>query len=1610
MSPRFSPLALAVLLTLAPAALRAQSTLIFNPYYPTIPGDPEPRTLLWTDARNWGGTVPGELDTANLDHTSSQLASTLTVGSVHLNTTGISDREGQSGSLEVLHDFTVVSDDGPVTFFNALILRGTTTVGSGADDAISSVNLFRSVDNYGDFTLATKAYSPFNLGNYSSPTPVFTNRTGATFTFGVAAPATTQLSGTYARFVNETGATLTENGAGDATISFTDADSHPSFDNHGTLATSTGLLTLVGSGDWDGGSLVLSDNAHVRFNFALPTGVIDISGTGRLSTIGDGNTGDTTLRFAADSAITLDGFGLYNIHNLTLDGPVTLRDVTLPGDGLLTFRGTPTIDLTSPNSYGNYTSSFATDVRNEGTLTLNGSASGLSYLNLGDKTFTNAAGATLALNGDLRLAGVSTTLVNPFDASLNVYGPGHAIIEWRLDNAGTVVVDGGTLSLGNPGAWTTGNVLAIGHDAQVIFTGTNTAPTGFINLIHTDETSGGTVVFGGGLNFQDSFTVHGTSRIAVEFAGSPGYYPSISGPDTTLTIDGASRVWGDTLTGTGTDDATQAALLHLADGVTLGPGAAPENFFNIAGPRLLTTGQVTLDGTYNVGVDVTYGWTNTGTLTKTGENTFAIRGSFYNQGYLEVLEGTLFDYAGGDWTGSTTTIDSGATFAAQGVLPTGGIFTGHGVVDLNPLYSTAIFDPTGGSGNYTLPFAVGNHLTLTGAHWQANGTLTVNTDTDFMGNTLAFTGGLVLNADTHWGPRSGTTPAEGSNFFFGVVENHADATLRGALVAGWIPLVGTVDSILWRNTSGSTFTVSGDTDSPGLLSHNINMAPGDHAVLVNQAGATFIAGFGGGLVDWTLNNQGTIRVINGETLTTTAAGDWDGGRVELFQSYLNFRNTLPSGEISVVGAGDIGFGAATPIGLGNYSREAIIVPEAGTTIRSLPTAGGTTLDLGLFGDLTGPGRFTLDGGRIGIEPALDGGFLPTNNRNAVYWTNEGGVDFRGDLTLTGYLDPGTTDYPLLGINSGVNVYGHTTLSGIILSVSQNGINLTTTPLRVHSGATLELTNNAYLEIFGGFDNHGTLILDSSVFGLGGNQSFGDWENARVVFTGTGSEISLGSFVSATHLTFAGRGSVNFGNGFALDGGVFTFQRTGGDFFLPTRPTVDISAAKFETANTRLTLGGNAHLVTLAPLTYAAGDTIELAGDFRLLAPGVNAPFLIGVPVVQNFGTVDTFTNTGASTPVRALAAPDTGIVWQNQEGSSLTLVYGTDLTSYPLNLPPGPINPIFINDVGAQFIADHLGYDNQGTSITWDFDNRGEVIARHGAIITFQGQLTNASTGTFRLESGGQIDFGANTVALGDNFASDGGRMQAQQVVVTHDTSPNVVSGLTIASGSLSIQNNANLNVGSGALVLESPVSGQGTISAGSVTWTGGTFISTEASTLTFNAPTYVRNGATVDFGADSQITFTEGLGGTGTVSAGELVVTGIVTPGSSPGTLALVGDTTFASDTVFNFELGLTAQDLITVDGNLALDGTVNLTGLYDLVSGTYTLFTYTGSLTDQGLALGTLGSGITAASLFVDLDHQLVGVNLTAAAVPEPSTCAAIAGALVLGFVVWRRRSRAA
>jgi autotransporter-associated beta strand protein len=120
-------------------------------------------------------------------------------------------------------------------------------------------------------------------------------------------------------------------------------------------------------------------------------------------------------------------------------------------------------------------------------------------------------------------------------------------------------------------------------------------------------------------------------------------------------------------------------------------------------------------------------------------------------------------------------------------------------------------------------------------------------------------------------------------------------------------------------------------------------------------------------------------------------------------------------------------------------------------------------------------------------------------------------------------------------------------------------------------------------------------------------------------------------------------------------------------------------------------------------------------------------------------------------------------------------------------------------------------------------------------------------------------------------------------------------------------------------------------------------------------------------------------LGGSGRINGAASVFDATLAPGNSPGILTFGGDLILSNASLLAFELGSPGgvagvdSDLVTVGGNLTLDGTLDIIDIGGFGPGLYRLFDYAGTLTDNGLLFGSLPGSVNV----TDLEIQTAVAN---------------------------------
>ncbi|WP_341886597.1 autotransporter outer membrane beta-barrel domain-containing protein [Variovorax sp. YR752] len=384
---------------------------------------------------------------------------------------------------------------------------------------------------------------------------------------------------------------------------------------------------------------------------------------------------------------------------------------------------------------------------------------------------------------------------------------------------------------------------------------------------------------------------------------------------------------------------------------------------------------------------------------------------------------------------------------------------------------------------------------------------------------------------------------------------------------------------------------------------------------------------------------------------------------------------------------------------------------------------------------------------------------------------------------------------------------------------------------------------------------------------------------------------------------------------------------------PTVAWIDGSSAVFAagsdaTGSYTVTLGDN---VTVAGVTYRGGAS----GSQLTLTPG--AGYKIGLGAGNNV-----FDAQAATLAVRAEITGGGTLVKEGAGTLSLevanTYTGGTTLNGGTLEIrDSGSIVGNIANNAALVFNR------SADTTFAGNISGTGSLLQKGARKLTLTGD--NTFTGTTTVVAGNilQIGAGGTTGSITGNISNDGDLVFDRAGELSY-------AGVISGTGTLSKN-------GTGVLELTgaSTYSGATEVNAGTLR------VNNTIGSATGTSTVQVKNGAT--------------LSGGGTLSGQVTIANGAtLAPGSNLGTLN-TGMLRFDPGAFLSYELGQAGtvggplNDLVKVNGGLVLDGTLNVAeapgGAFG--PGLYRLISYTGSLIDNGLNIGTAPAGTTAGDLHV-------------------------------------------
>lgn len=512
------------------------------------------------------------------------------------------------------------------------------------------------------------------------------------------------------------------------------------------------------------------------------------------------------------------------------------------------------------------------------------------------------------------------------------------------------------------------------------------------------------------------------------------------------------------------------------------------------------------------------------------------------------------------------------------------------------------------------------------------------------------------------------------------------------------------------------------------------------------------------------------------------------------------------------------------------------------------------------------------------------------------------------------------------------------------------------------GSSWNFNNSLYI----GYDNNSTAtvnVLNGATLNLGSQNLYISYDNAAGTLNVSGGSTVISGDVSFGYYSETGQGKANIsgaGTTWTVNGDM-TIGDEGGSGELNIRDGAVVSVSD------RLRMGGYDDYITRGDLLITGpGSRLTVGGDAEI---GYERPAIV---IISNGGLFQVLGSTSISEDSTAPSS-----VTVTGQGSRFE---SENNTVYIGNYGEGSLN--VLNGATASLNSTYVGYNP---------DAVGNITVDNGTLSVTSGNtlaIGYDGTGTATLANGGKIT-------------------TTEQVYIAQ------------LNGSF-----GTLNIGAGALdpaaapgTLEAPSlrfgNGNGLINfnlLGSTTFTpeliGHGNINVIAGTTTFVTDSGSYTGAVDVTGGkavfnallpgDVTVSGTGVVGGTGTINSLDVQSGGTVAPGNSPGTITVLGTTTFATGSNYNVEIAGSVSDLILTHDAVLNGGTVHASGAPSLLR--YTILTSTNAWSGLGFA----GVDTTSAFIHYSLDYDpnnvylvVDGVDSIVPAARTPNQIA-VAGAL--------------
>lgn len=1370
----------------------------------------------------------------------------------------------------------------------AVTCTGSTTQGFtiGTNNSPLTVNSGASVASNGAAAILVSipAVTPYSSRNASitvNGTVTATGAPGIAVTSGPLGTAGADYYGTNARItVDKNGSVSGLHGISlGQTPGNIYGSSSASLDNAGTI-TGTSSIALYSSSPYAYFSSILNQ-AGGTIGAIMANGSINNAGTidgGALSAIAPG-AGSTSYY----GSVTNSG----TITSSSAAGTIVNYNSTITNSGTISNTGTgPAINnsylsltnwaggLISAGGAGVLVTTSSATITNAGSITNTGTGAVLSLIG-GSVQVTNQAGGIIATSAGSTVLATDRTLNLTNSGTITgniVTGTGNSTID---STAGTIngnvsfgtgndtliaSLKNGSLYTGVTGSIDGGagtNTLLLRTSADATLSSALTLPTNF-GVLDLAPAAGTTLTLG------SSYPV--TSTINFDGAGTLVNAAAINRSGQIL-VQANSYFSGGTFRNDGSI-------------TTDNPGSTPA--IAMVYGSINNTGTITASGA-GVGLQAGTSFTNSGTITAGGTAASLYVGSgFTNSGTIRSTGGTALSLMFSctcSTSGNSGTI-SGASvgLALNGgtLVNTGTISSAGTAVKLNN-YST-IDNRAGGviSGSSLAITASGSSLNNVYNAGTINGGVNLASSSPYMtGNTYVALPGGVLNGDLALG-----------------APDTLVTSLTGAGTSGYAGINGTVYA------NGSTLRYNVTADAGDTLSNHAGFATLGYQV---AGGATLTLGSSG---TWgsTVNLAGTgSAVLNGNVSVTNAAA-------LTTTSVIQAGTNLPATALTITNNGTL---AATRNSTAVYTGTVNLNGTAGSftnngTVRFTDTTGS----VGTYSAVSG--NTVVNNGTISAAGAAAVTATSLTNTGTITATSEGvrlnGSTISNSGSIISTTGAAIRDIAYYGYANSVNNLAGGTITGVGTAVQMSGGLLS-------NAGTINGTVNLGYSSFGGTSyTAGAYVANGGT--INGNLVFGAG-NDVLVETGSGYGVT-GSIDGGGGTDFighqrSGTASVTLGGGL-LSGfsGEFVAAAGAGSQVTVKAPsgyTGSIYVSGDGTIINQAATSGSVLGLDSAGVSYQPYSGVELGGFVNQANVGRVA---LNTASFSNSATIGSTGLAGSAVSLsttKGLAFSNSGTILNNRTGLAVSMTTFTNANSAVINsgtITGGVATTLYGSNLTSGI--GNLSITNSGTitGVKPDFYgqtyaiyaaayNGGTVAVSNSGVVNGDVQiygptasLTNTGTINGNIITSAQATIQMNgafsgyirAYGTGKSTLSIGGGTQAAPVALA---SVYGVSSLTQSSGFASLSDTGTFDT---------------------LAMSGGRFVGLAGSILRAGTIT-VASGAT--------------FGSAGTVN-GNISVSGILSPGASPGTMTVNGNVTLNGGSTSQFEITPTAQDKLNINGKLVI------------------------------------------------------------------------------------------